>query len=95
MKDAAERTEASHKEMAAIHDKLVEEKNILAEQLAAETELCQEAEEGRNRLNQRKCEMEDALADMELRLADEDEKNIKMAEDKKKFQQGIQDLEER
>jgi len=94
LKDAAERTEASHKEMAAIHDKLVEEKNILAEQLAAETELCQEAEEGRNRLNQRKCEMEDALADMELRLADEDEKNIKMAEDKKKFQQGIQDLEE-
>merc|ERR1712142_367524 len=45
-----DKVEAAHSELAKAHEKLVDEKNTLAEQLQAETELCQEAEEARNRL---------------------------------------------
>merc|ERR1712002_781595 len=45
LKDTSERVEAAHKELVITHEKLLEEKNILAEQLQAEIELCTEAEE--------------------------------------------------
>merc|ERR1719427_2581796 len=63
LKDTSERIETAHKELSATHEKLVEEKTVLAEQLQAEIELCTEAEESRNRLVQRKQEMEDIIAD--------------------------------
>merc|ERR1719234_942067 len=69
------------------YEQALEEKNILAEQLQAETELCAEAEEMRARLAARK-------HDMEARIEEEEEKVIKSADDKKKLQQHIQDLEE-
>jgi len=94
LKDASERVESAHKELASSHEKLVEEKNILAEQLQAEIELCTEAEEARNRLMQRKTEMEDIIADFEVRFSEEEEKVLKAAEDKKKLEQGIRDLED-
>merc|ERR1719427_2572840 len=76
------------------YQQALEEKNILAEQLQAETELCAEAEEMRARLAARKQEMEEIIHDMEARIEEEEEKVIKSAEDKKKLQQHIQDLEE-
>merc|ERR1712002_182690 len=50
LKDNSEKIESAHKELLVTHDKLIEEKNTLAEQLQAEIELCTEAEEARNRL---------------------------------------------
>lgn len=94
LKDTAEKIESSHKELLVTHDKLMEEKNTLAEQLQAEIELCTEAEEARNRLAQRKAEMEDIIADFEVRFTEEEDKCAKALEEKKKLQQGIQDLEE-
>merc|ERR1719385_636265 len=47
------------------YQQALEEKNILAEQLQAETELCAEAEEMRARLAARKQEMEEIIHDME------------------------------
>merc|ERR1719402_480271 len=76
------------------YQQALEEKNILAEQLQAETELCAEAEEMRARLAARKQEMEEIIHDMEARIEEEEEKVIKSADDKKKLQQHIQDLEE-
>merc|ERR1719187_1353446 len=76
------------------YQQAMEEKNILAEQLQAETELCAEAEEMRARLAARKQEMEEIIHDMEARIEEEGEKVLKNAEEKKKLQQHIQDLEE-
>jgi len=76
------------------YQQALEEKNILAEQLQAETELCAEAEEMRARLAARKQEMEEIIHDMEARIEEEEEKVMKSADDKKKLQQHIQDLEE-
>ncbi|KAK7484698.1 hypothetical protein BaRGS_00024106 [Batillaria attramentaria] len=73
---------------------IIEEKNILAEQLQAETELCAEAEESRSRLAKRKEELEEILHDMELRMEEEEERVITLAEEKKKLQQTVQDLED-
>ena len=87
--------ESSHKDLVSSHDKLLEEKNTLAEQLQAEIELCTEAEEARNRLVQRKAEMEDIIADFEIRFSEEEERSAKAADEKKKLQLGIQDIEER
>merc|ERR1719285_1691312 len=50
------------------YQQALEEKNILAEQLQAETELCAEAEEMRARLAARKQEMEEIIHDMEPEL---------------------------
>lgn len=47
--DKSDKLESQHKELTQANDKLQEERNTLAEQLQAETELCQEAEEARNR----------------------------------------------
>jgi len=76
------------------YQQALEEKNILAEQLQAETELCAEAEEMRARLAARKQEMEEIIHDMEARIEEEEEKVLKSADDRKKLQQHIQDLEE-
>merc|ERR1719295_1581144 len=76
------------------YQQALEEKNILAEQLQAETELCAEAEEMRARLAARKQEMEEIIHDMEARIEEEEEKVLKSSEEKKKLQQHIQDLEE-
>merc|ERR1712142_992033 len=73
---------------------LLEEKNILAEQLQAETELCAEAEESRARLATRKQELEELLGDMEARIEEEEERMAIVQGEKKKLHSTIQDLEE-
>jgi len=87
--------QSEHTELTKAHDKLSEEKNLIAEQLQAEIELCQEAEEARNRLQTRKQELEDIIADFGVKAQEEEEKAVKMVEEKKKLQGSIQDLEER
>ncbi|XP_059476766.1 myosin heavy chain, non-muscle isoform X1 [Neocloeon triangulifer] len=72
----------------------IEEKNTLAEQLQAETELCAEAEEMRARLAARKQELEDILHELEARNEEEEERNVQLNNEKKKLQLNIQDLEE-
>lgn len=69
---------------------LVEEKNILAEQLQAETELFAEAEEMRARLASRKQELEEILHDLESRVEEEEERNQSLQNEKKKMQSHIQ-----
>merc|ERR1719422_1555669 len=76
------------------YQQALEEKNILAEQLQAETELCAEAEEMRARLAARKQEMEEIIHDMEARIEEEEEKTLKMSEERKKLRLTMQDLEE-
>merc|ERR1719474_1726629 len=76
------------------YQQALEEKNILAEQLQAETELCAEAEEMRARLAARKQEREEIIHDMEARIEEEEEKVLKGSEDRKRLQQHITDLEE-
>lgn len=69
---------------------LIEEKNILAEQLHAETELFAEAEEMRVRLLSRKQELEEILHDLESRVEEEEERNQSLQNEKKKMQAHIQ-----
>lgn len=69
---------------------LLEEKNILAEQLHAETELFAEAEEMRVRLLTRKQELEEILHDLESRVEEEEERNQSLQNEKKKMQAHIQ-----
>lgn len=69
---------------------MVEEKNILAEQLQAETELFAEAEEMRARLASKKQELEEILHDLESRLEEEEERSQGMQNEKKKMQSHIQ-----
>merc|ERR1719412_1909461 len=76
------------------YEQALEEKNILAEQLQAETELCAEAEEMRARLAARKQELEEIMHDMEARIEEKEEKVLKSSDEKKKLQQHVQDLEE-
>ncbi|KAM9482792.1 myosin-10 isoform 1-T1 [Clarias gariepinus] len=81
-------------EMERKHQQLMEEKNILAEQLQAETELFAEAEEMRARLVAKKQELEEILHDLESRVEEEEERNQTLQNEKKKMQSHIQDLEE-
>merc|ERR1719245_2156509 len=76
------------------YQQALEEKNILAEQLQAETELCAEAEEMRARLAARKQELEEIMHDMEARIEEEEEKTLKLAEERKELRLTMQDLEE-
>lgn len=69
---------------------LLEEKNILAEQLQAETELFAEAEEMRARLAAKKQELEEILHDLESRVEEEEERNQILQNEKKKMQGHIQ-----
>lgn len=66
---------------------LVEEKNLLAEQLQAETELYAEAEEMRVRLAAKKQELEEILHEMEARIEEEEERSQQLQAEKKKMQQ--------
>uniref|UniRef100_A0A3B4AIZ2 Uncharacterized protein n=1 Tax=Periophthalmus magnuspinnatus TaxID=409849 RepID=A0A3B4AIZ2_9GOBI len=72
------------------YQQLMEEKNILAEQLQAETELFAEAEEMRARLASRKQELEEILHDLESRVEEEEERNQSLQNEKKKMQAHIQ-----
>jgi len=97
LKEITEKLHLHEQEVANLdkqYQQALEEKNILAEQLQAETELCAEAEEMRARLAARKQEMEEIIHDMEARIEEEEEKVLKSSEEKKKLQQHIQDLEE-
>merc|ERR1719180_72487 len=76
------------------YQQALEEKNILAEQLQAETELCAEAEEMRARLAARKQELEEILHDLEARVEEEEERATHLQGEKKKMQQNITDLEQ-
>ncbi|KAA0713362.1 B Myosin heavy chain 10 Myosin heavy chain, non-muscle IIb Non-muscle myosin heavy chain [Triplophysa tibetana] len=81
-------------DMERKHQQIIEEKNILAEQLQAETELFAEAEEMRARLVAKKQELEEILHDLESRVEEEEERNQSLQNEKKKMQSHIQDLEE-
>ncbi|XP_048466711.1 myosin-10 isoform X3 [Rhincodon typus] len=94
VKEKHVKVEADLTAMARKHQQLIEEKNILAEQLQAETELFAEAEEMRARLANKKQELEEILHDLEARVEEEEERNQQMQNEKKKMQQHIQDLEE-
>lgn len=93
MKEITEKLQKHEEQVQGLdkqYQQALEEKNILAEQLQAETELCAEAEEMRARLAARKQEMEEIIHDMEARIEEEEEKVIKSGDDKKKLQQHIQ-----
>ncbi|KAM9119819.1 myosin-10 isoform 3-T3 [Pangshura tecta] len=94
VKEKQTKVEAELEEMERKHQQIVEEKNILAEQLQAETELFAEAEEMRARLAAKKQELEEILHDLESRVEEEEERNQVLQNEKKKMQAHIQDLEE-
>ncbi|XP_018612670.1 myosin-10-like isoform X1 [Scleropages formosus] len=94
VKEKQTKVESELAEMERKHQQLLEEKNILAEQLQAETELCAEAEEMRARLAAKKQELEEILHDLEARVEEEEERNQTLQNEKKKMQSHIQDLEE-
>ncbi|KAM9296801.1 myosin-10 [Gastrophryne carolinensis] len=94
VKEKQSKAEGELVEMERKHQQLAEEKNILAEQLQAETELFAEAEEMRTRLALKKQELEEILRDLEMRLEEEEERGQVLQNDKKKMQAHIQDLEE-
>ncbi|XP_018419718.1 PREDICTED: myosin-11 isoform X3 [Nanorana parkeri] len=88
------RTELELKELQMKHVQITEEKNVLQEQLQAETELYAEAEEMRIRLQAKKQELEEILHEMEARIEEEEERSQQMQAEKKKMLQQMQDLEE-
>ncbi|XP_034448925.1 myosin-10 isoform X2 [Hippoglossus hippoglossus] len=94
VKEKQTKVEGELVEMERKHQQTIEEKNILAEQLQAETELFAEAEEMRARLASKKQELEEILHDLESRLEEEEERTQGMQGEKKKMQSHIQDLEE-
>ncbi|KAM8934574.1 myosin-11 isoform 1-T1 [Pelodytes ibericus] len=88
------RTEIELKEIQSKHIQLSEEKNLLQEQLQAETELFAEAEEMRIRLQAKKQELEEILHEMEARIEEEEDRGQQLQGEKKKMLQQMQDLEE-
>ncbi|XP_028841522.1 myosin-10 isoform X2 [Denticeps clupeoides] len=94
VKEKQSKVEGELLEMERKHQQLMEEKNILAEQLQAETELFAEADEMRARLVAKKQELEEILHDLESRVEEEEERNQSLQNEKKKMQSHIQDLEE-
>uniref|UniRef100_A0A8C9VCM3 Myosin heavy chain 10 n=1 Tax=Scleropages formosus TaxID=113540 RepID=A0A8C9VCM3_SCLFO len=96
VKERQSKVENELVEMERKHQQVLEEKNILAEQLQAETELFAEAEEMRARLAAKKQELEEILHDLEARVEEEEERNQSLQNEKKKMQTHIQvsDLEE-
>ncbi|XP_029431984.1 myosin-11 isoform X3 [Rhinatrema bivittatum] len=88
------KAESELKELELKHNQLVEEKNLLQEQLQAETELFAEAEEMRIRLTAKKQELEEILHEMEARIEEEEERSQQLQGEKKKMLQQMQDLEE-
>eukprot|EP00794_Sanderia_malayensis_P008852 gene8852-9800_t len=94
VKERYDKVDVEYKDLMKKHEQILDDKNTLAEQLQAETELCQEAEEARNRLIAKKDELEDIISEYEMKLTEEEDKVIKFLDEKKKLQAGIQDLEE-
>ncbi|KAM4631866.1 myosin-11 isoform 3-T3 [Discoglossus pictus] len=88
------KTEIELKEIQMKHIQLTEEKNLLQEQLQAETELFAEAEEMRIRLQAKKQELEEILHEMEARIEEEEDRGQQLQAEKKKMLQQMQDLEE-
>ncbi|XP_017922901.1 myosin-11 isoform X1 [Manacus vitellinus] len=93
-KERQQKAESELKELEQKHSQLVEEKNLLQEQLQAETELYAEAEEMRVRLAAKKQELEEILHEMEARIEEEEERSQQLQAEKKKMQQQMLDLEE-
>ncbi|XP_043945099.1 myosin-11 isoform X2 [Protopterus annectens] len=93
-KERQERAELELKELSDKHMQLVEEKNLLQEQLQAETELYAEAEEMRIRLTAKKQELEEILHELENRIEEEEDRSQQLQVEKKKMQQQMQDLED-
>ncbi|XP_069503219.1 myosin-11 isoform X2 [Ambystoma mexicanum] len=89
-----QKADSELKELQQKHTQLSEEKNLLQEQLQAETELYAEAEELRIRLSAKKQELEEILHEMEARLEEEEERGLQLQGEKKKMLQQMQDLEE-
>ncbi|XP_009079028.1 PREDICTED: myosin-11 isoform X1 [Acanthisitta chloris] len=93
-KERQQKAENELKELEQKHSQLCEEKNLLQEQLQAETELYAEAEEMRVRLAAKKQELEEILHEMEARIEEEEERSQQLQGEKKKMQQQMLDLEE-
>uniref|UniRef100_A0A8C4PDE1 Myosin heavy chain 11 n=1 Tax=Dromaius novaehollandiae TaxID=8790 RepID=A0A8C4PDE1_DRONO len=93
-KERQQKAESELKELEQKHTQLCEEKNLLQEQLQAETELYAEAEEMRVRLAAKKQELEEILHEMEARIEEEEERSQQLQAEKKKMQQQMLDLEE-
>uniref|UniRef100_A0A8B9GD64 Myosin heavy chain 11 n=1 Tax=Amazona collaria TaxID=241587 RepID=A0A8B9GD64_9PSIT len=93
-KERQQKAESELKELELKHTQLCEEKNLLQEQLQAETELYAEAEEMRVRLAAKKQELEEILHEMEARIEEEEERSQQLQAEKKKMQQQMLDLEE-
>ncbi|XP_030432804.1 myosin-11 isoform X1 [Gopherus evgoodei] len=93
-KERQQKAESELKELELKHNQLCEEKNLLQEQLQAETELYAEAEEMRVRLAAKKQELEEILHEMEARIEEEEERSHQLQTEKKKMQQQMLDLED-
>ncbi|XP_059170078.1 myosin heavy chain, non-muscle-like isoform X2 [Physella acuta] len=94
VKDTYEKQKQETEELERRYAQIIEEKNILAEQLQAETELCAEAEEARLHMSKRKEELEEILHELELRIEEEEDRSTQLMEEKKAMQQSLKDLEE-
>uniref|UniRef100_A0A2I3HZX0 Myosin-11 n=1 Tax=Nomascus leucogenys TaxID=61853 RepID=A0A2I3HZX0_NOMLE len=93
-KERQQKAENELKELEQKHSQLTEEKNLLQEQLQAETELYAEAEEMRVRLAAKKQELEEILHEMEARLEEEEDRGQQLQAERKKMAQQMLDLEE-
>ncbi|XP_023385435.1 myosin-11-like [Pteropus vampyrus] len=87
IKERQQKAEGELKELEQKHSQLAEEKNLLQEQLQAETELYAEAEEMRVRLAAKKQELEEILHEMEARLEEEEDRGQQLQAEKKKMAQ--------
>ncbi|KAK7801385.1 hypothetical protein U0070_001172 [Myodes glareolus] len=94
IKERQQKAETELKELEQKHTQLAEEKNLLQEQLQAETELYAEAEEMRVRLAAKKQELEEILHEMEARLEEEEDRGQQLQAERKKMAQQMLDLEE-
>ncbi|KAH9489592.1 hypothetical protein Btru_037584 [Bulinus truncatus] len=94
IKDVFDKQKQETEELERRYAQIIEEKNILAEQLQAETEACAEAEESRALLTKRKEELEEILHELELRIEEEEDRSAQLMEEKKAMQQTLKDLED-
>uniref|UniRef100_G1U469 Myosin-11 n=1 Tax=Oryctolagus cuniculus TaxID=9986 RepID=G1U469_RABIT len=94
IKERQQKAESELQELQQKHTQLSEEKNLLQEQLQAETELYAEAEEMRVRLAAKKQELEEILHEMEARLEEEEDRGQQLQAERKKMAQQMLDLEE-
>ncbi|XP_028353827.2 myosin-11 [Physeter macrocephalus] len=93
-KERQQKADSELRELQQRHSQLTEEKNLLQEQLQAETELYAEAEEMRVRLAAKKQELEEILHEMEARLEEEEDRSQQLQTERKKMAQQMLDLEE-